>query len=185
MNIAKIIQRHLGLCGVITDELTDDICDNNGLNRNVINSKSFKYKTVIIGSTYNVSEQITNADGNRIDNPAYDANKSGTKQTEIVVPLKHLGNFWNSLNIPLINREVSLALSWSANCVITDIKRRIVAAAVRDNSVINANFKITDTKLCFPEVTLSAENDNKLLEQLKTGLKRTIKWNKYKSEMSN
>ena len=37
----------------------------------------------------------------------------------------------------------------------------------------------------FPIVNLSAENDNKLLEQLKTGLKRTIKWNKYRSEMSN
>ena len=36
-----------------------------------------------------------------------------------------------------------------------------------------------------PVVTLSAENDNKLLDQLKTGFKRTIKWNKYKSEMSN
>ena len=36
-----------------------------------------------------------------------------------------------------------------------------------------------------PVLTLSAENDNKLLEQLKTGFKRTIKWNKYRSEMSN
>ena len=36
-----------------------------------------------------------------------------------------------------------------------------------------------------PVVTLSAENNNKLLEQLKTGFKRTIKWNKYRSEMSN
>ena len=36
-----------------------------------------------------------------------------------------------------------------------------------------------------PVVTLSAENDSKLLEQLKTGLKKTIKWNKYRSEMSN
>ena len=36
-----------------------------------------------------------------------------------------------------------------------------------------------------PVVTLSAENDNKLLEQLKTGFKRTIKWNKYRFEMSN
>ena len=101
------------------------------------------------------------------------------------MPLKHLRNFWNSLNIPLINREVSLALSWSADCVITDIKRRIVAAAVCDNSPTNANFKKTDTKLCVPEVTLSAENDNKLLQQLKTGLKRTINWNKYRSDMSS
>ena len=39
--------------------------------------------------------------------------------------------------------------------------------------------------MCVPVVTLSAENDNKILEQLKTGFKRTIKWNKYTSEMSN
>ena len=50
---------------------------------------------------------------------------------------------------------------------------------------INARFKITDCKLCLPVVTLSADNDNKLLEQLKSGFKRTIKWNKYRSEMSN
>ena len=49
----------------------------------------------------------------------------------------------------------------------------------------NATFKITDTKLHVPVVTLSAGNNNKLLEQLKTGFKRTIKWNKYRSEMSN
>ena len=42
-----------------------------------------------------------------------------------------------------------------------------------------------DTKLYVSIVTLSAENDNKLLEQLKTGFKRTITWNKYRSEMSN
>ena len=35
-----------------------------------------------------------------------------------------------------------------------------------------------------PVVTLSTENDNKLLEQLETGFKRTIKWNKYRSEMT-
>ena len=43
---------------------------------------------------------------------------------------------------------------------------------------------ITDTKLYVPVVTLSKENDIKLLEQLKTGFKRTIKWNKYRSQMS-
>ena len=44
--------------------------------------------------------------------------------------------------------------------------------------------KITDTKLYVPVVTLSKENDIKLLEQLKSGFKRTIKWNKYRSQMS-
>ena len=48
----------------------------------------------------------------------------------------------------------------------------------------NAVFQITDTKLYVPVVTLSNENDIKLLEQLKTGFKRTIKWNKYRSQMT-
>ena len=69
-------------------------------------------------------------------------------------------------------------------------KRLVTAAqgnnpAVYDDSRTNAVFKITDCKLYASVVTLSAENDNKLLEQLKTGFKRTIKWNKYRSEMSN
>ena len=47
-----------------------------------------------------------------------------------------------------------------------------------------ATFKIKDTKLYVPVVTLSNENDIKLLEQLKTGFKRNIKWNKYRSQMT-
>ena len=46
-------------------------------------------------------------------------------------------------------------------------------------------FQITDTKLYVPVVTLSKENDKKLLEQLKSGFKRTVKWNKYRSQMTN
>ena len=49
----------------------------------------------------------------------------------------------------------------------------------------NATFATIDCKLYVLVVTLSAENDNKLLQQLKTGFKRTIKWNKYRSEMCN
>ena len=48
----------------------------------------------------------------------------------------------------------------------------------------NAIFEITDTKLHVPLVTLSKENDTRLLEQLKTGFKRTIKWNKYRSQIT-
>ena len=48
----------------------------------------------------------------------------------------------------------------------------------------NATFQITDTKLYVPVVPLSKENDIKLLEKLKSGFKRTIKWNKYWSQMS-
>ena len=48
------------------------------------------------------------------------------KKIEIAVPLKHLRNFWKTLDIPLINCEVSLALSWSVNCVITSLEKRLV-----------------------------------------------------------
>ena len=63
-----------------------------------------------------------------------------------------------------------------------------VRDAEGDNPAIIAptglEFKITDTKLYVPVVTLSKENDTKLLEQLKLGFKRTIKWNKYRSQMT-
>ena len=173
------------------DELTDETNDNNWPNKNVINTKSFKYKTNITGSIYNVPRRITGADSNPVNNPNYDQNKRGTKEVETTVPLKHLGNFWNSLNILLINGKVSLALSWSETCVITSMEKTSVRAAQGGNPAVygdspeSAAFKIKDCKLHIPVVTLSAENDNKLLEKLKTGFKRTIKWNKYRSEMSN
>ena len=49
---------------------------------------------------------------------------------------------------------------------------------------LGATFKITDTKLYVPIVTLSKENNIKLFKKLKSGLKKTIKWNKYRSEMA-
>ena len=165
------------------DELTDDTNDNNNLNKNVINSKSFKYKTSITGSTYNVDARITNDAGNQVNNTAYDAHKSGKKEVEIAVPLKYLSNFWRTLNMPLINCEVSLILTWSENCVINSLER-VLAITRRDTSPTNATFE-TDTKLYVPIVTLSTENDKTLLEQLRTRFKRTIKWNKYRSEMTN
>ena len=109
---------------------------------------------------------------------------------EIVVPLKYLSNFWRTLDLSLINCEISLNLTWSRNCVITSKATRDAdpdanppVAAI--NNPTNATFKIKDTKLYAPVVTLSSENDKELLGQLKTGFKRTIKWNKYRSKMSN
>ena len=92
--------------------------------------------------------------------------------------------------MPLINCEISLNLTWSKNCVLTSKATRDadpgVDPAVNEiNAPTNATFKITDCKVYVPLVTLSAENYNKLLEQLKTGFKRIIKGNKYRSEMSN
>ena len=94
---------------------------------------------------------------------------------------------WRKLNIPLINCEVEIILSWSKNCLLADMTVR-AAGNNNDPPAIVAptglEFQITDTKLYVPVVTLSKENDIKLLEQLKTGFKRTIKWNKYRSQMS-
>ena len=106
------------------------------------------------------------------------------------MPLKYLGNFWRTLDIPLINSEVSLILTWSENCVITSRATREAnpdadPAVAGINIPKNATFKITHCRWYAPVFTLSAEDDNKLLEQLKAGFTRTIKWNKYKSEISN
>ena len=68
------------------------------------NYESFKYKTSITGNT---------SDGD-------DANKVGKNETKLVVPLKHLSNFWRTLNIPMINCEVELILIWSKNCVLAE-----------------------------------------------------------------
>ena len=69
----------------------------------------------------------------------------------------------------LINCEVNLILTWSSTCVIT-------------NSTGAGTFEITDTKLYVPAVTLSTQDNAKLLQQLKSGYKRVVKWNKYLSK---
>ena len=122
------------------------------------NSESFKYKTSITGNTYNIG------DGEE----GYDANKVGKNETEVVIPLKHLSNFWRTLNIPLINCEIELILTWSKRCVLADM-------TAANNPPIESEFQITGTKLYVPVVTLSTKSDKKLLEQIKSGFKRTVK----------
>ena len=98
--------------------------------------------------------------------------------------------------MPLINCEVSLILTWSENWVLTDIATQaaknanpnadpLVEARERIDAATSATFEITDTKLYVPVATLSTEGDNNFLEQLKSGFKRTVKSNKYRSEMTN
>ena len=107
---------------------------------------------------------------------------------KIVVPLKYLSNLWRSLNIPLINCEVELILTWFKNCVLISKLTRDTDYDEPINREIdipeNALFQITDTKLYVSVVSSSKENDIKLLQQLKSEFKRTIKWNKYRSQMT-
>ena len=137
---------------------------NNAINISIRNSKSFDYKTEITGSL--------------------DAGEDGKEDVKIAMPLKYLGNFWRSLDIPLINCETTLVLSWYKECALVGRAHRGPPAAAI-NSPTEAKFEITECKLYVPIVILSAESDNKLLEQLKSGFRRSIKWNKYISQMSN
>ena len=113
--------------------------------------------------SFNLKEKLTGQTGN-----------NGTKNVEIMVPLKYLRNFWRTLEMPLINCEITLDLNWSENCVI--VATNVAAQAT--------TFSITDIKLYVPVVTLSTHDNAKLLEQLKFGFKRTINWNKYQTKVS-
>ena len=167
------------------DELSDDADDNNFDNIKVINSNTFKYKNKIIGNTYDVDARIPNADGaGQIDNPTYIAIKNGTQEVELAIPLKYLGNFWRALNIPLISCEVSLELKWDKKCVITSLEQRDIGGGNRDNASTGAAVNISDCKLYVPAVTLSKDDETKLLTNLKSGFKREIIWNKYRSQMT-
>ena len=150
------------------DELSDDADDH------AVNSITFKYKNKITGNTYNVD---AGAQG-------YDVNKNGTEEVELAIPLKYLGNFWRALNIPLISCEVSLELKWDKNCVITSLEQRDIGGGNRDNTPTGATLAINDCKLYVPAVTLSKDDEIKLLTNLKSGFIREIIWNKYRSQMT-
>ena len=100
------------------------------------NSESFKYKTDIVGKPPENNDSFTNV--------------------TLVIPLKYVSNFWKCLNIPLINFEVELILTWTKNCVLADMT---VRDAEGDNTAIVApsvaKFKLADTKLYVPVVSLS------------------------------
>ena len=100
-----------------------------GPNDNIADSESHKSKIKIIGKT---------------------PNNGNTKDVEVIVLLKYLSNFWTTLEMPLINCEVNLELTWSKDCVST-------------NSTGEGKFAITETKLYVPVVTLSTKDNAKLL----------------------
>ena len=148
LEYSKIYRKTTGsLWNYYRDEPNSDT-DDNELKYSIINWKSFDYKANFIGSvTHNY---VTKND------------------VKIVVPLKCLSNFWKSLNMLLTNCEIELILTWSKSCLLisksirnTDYDEPIDRKMdVPENSI----FQITGTKLYAPVVTLSKENDIKLLE---------------------
>ena len=99
---------------------------------------------------------------------------NGRKGAEIMVPLKYLSNFRGTLEMPSINCEINLILTWSEIYV-------IVSTANADQAAI---FSICDTNSYVPVVTLSSDDNTKPLQQLKSGFKKPINWNKYQSSLS-
>ena len=134
--------------------------DDDNIIHSILNSESFDYRANFMedGVTHN----------NLLKN-----------DVKVVVPVKHLSNFWRSLNIPIINSEVELILTWIKNCVLIDKWTREAnydadPNVYKINNPENAIFEIKDTKLYVPVVTLSKEDNIKHLGQLKSGFKRTI-----------
>ena len=103
-------------------------------NDNITQLESFKSKIKITGKTRDC--------GN-------------LKNVVVAVPLKHLSNFWRTLEMLLINCEINLILTWSVT------------------------FLLQLETLYVPIVTLSTQDNAKRLEQLKSGFKRTINWNRH------
>ena len=98
-----------------------------------------------------------------IGNTEYNGRKNGVKTAAL---LKYVSNFWRSFEMSLINCKVELLLTWIERCMLT---------------VANTEtFKITDAKLYFPIVTLSAEDNVKLSKLLSEEFKRSVYWKKYK-----
>ena len=89
-----------------------------------------------------------------------------------MIPLKYISNFWRTFEMPLINCKISHMLTWSKNC--------FLVAGTGANQKPRST--ITDTKLYVLVVTLSSQDNIKLLKQVESSFKRTINWNKYQSK---
>ena len=125
------------------------------------NSDIVEFKAANATDSFNFKAKITDQTGD-----------NGTKDVEKMVPLKYLSILWRILEMPLINCDINLILTWSTNYV-------IVYSNIANQG---ATFAITKTKLYVPVVTLSTQDNAKLLQQLKSGFKRIFNWNKYLSK---
>ena len=107
-----------------------------------------------------------------LGNPVLDG-AVAKKSVKVVVPLKYLSNSFRSLEMPLINCKIKLNLTWKKkNCVLS-------------TSFGETVFIINDTKLYFPVVTLSKEDNKYFIEQRDQGFQRSIYWNEYKTKEIN
>ena len=174
----------------VTNDDENEIDDNdNKINNNkTTRSKSFNYKTTLIGSTPNNNSRLN---------------------VVVVVPLKYFSNFCRSLDFGdllsisiqvlfhkqskvSVNCEIELDWKWTRNCVTSEVSR--IFRAVDPNAdpivyevatqTITVTFQMNNAKLYVPVVTFSITDNIKCLENIKQGFKKTLSWNKYRSEIT-
>ena len=114
----------------------------------------------IVIDSFNLKEKLTAQTGD-----------NGTKNVEIMVPLKNISDLWRTLEMVLVNCDVTLDLSWSQSYVL-----------VATNAAQATAFSTADTKLYLPAVALSTQDNAKVLERLKSGFKRKIDWKNIKQK---
>ena len=154
------------------DETNGDANKNNAArnrinNKKTITSKSFEYKTKLIGRTPNNNMLIE----------------------EVVVSLKCLSKFWRFLDLLLINCEIEFDLLWSKECIISEISitpviQELIYLFQPRQQTTGATFQTNNAKLYVPVVKLSTNYNNKFIENIKQGFKRIIYWNKCRSEIT-
>ena len=184
--ILKILEKQQDLFGIIilTCQIQDMIMKKKYARTRIFypikDSESFNYKTKLVGNL-----------------PAGN-NEAELEDKKIAVPLKSLCNFIFDLDISLINAEIELILKWSQNCVLTEKATRTAKARIPPqggnaevpavnaiNTPSDLKFSIIECKLYVPVVTLQAEYENKLYEELKTGITIDFAWSKYRSQVIN
>ena len=94
--------------------------NNNNVNYSIKDSKSFDYKT-------SITEKLENS--------------NTEKEVGIFVPLKYLSNFWRTLDMPLVNCEKNLILTWSENCILTSKATRDAAPSYGGNPAVSKSNK--------------------------------------------
>ena len=165
-NLLEYSQNYSMTSGSLGNYYRDEIDD---VDANSLEGKPFKYKTKIVEKTETRADQT----GNEVDADREDQPPLPTLNTEVVVSLIYLSDLREYLDLPLINYEIELDMKWTRNCLLME----------EDDSITGASFTITSTKIYVPIVTFSVNNNIKFLENIKQGFKRTISWNKYRSEI--
>ena len=144
-------------------EYSDNYSDTSG------RLKQFKRdkKNLNNGNTANVTTDDSSSFKYRSSffKPLTAADNGVVKYVKIAVPLTFSSNFWRFFEMPLINCKIHVELNWIKDCVMS--------------TIADTTFKITNTKLYFPTVTLSSKNNVKLVKLLEEGFKRPVYWNEY------